>query len=61
MYIGHFLVGVFVTPSKQSQEVNGSTRQSSPIYTTFSFEDEMSIGQKILQAEWYLEAHSDGV
>ena len=34
--------------------------ENSPVYKTFSFEDEMSIGQNILQAERYLEAHSDG-
>ena len=44
---------------KQSQMPN--ILENSPIYKTFSFEDEMSIGQKILQAERYLEAHSDGV
>ena len=46
-------------PGKQSQMPN--ILENSPIYKTFSFEDEMSIGQKILQAERYLEAHSDGV
>ena len=34
--------------------------ENSPIYTTFLFEDEMSIGQKILQVEGYIEAHRDG-
>ena len=45
-------------PNKQSQMPN--ILENSPIYITFLFEDEMSIGQKILQVEGYIEAHRDG-